>query len=46
MYEGAPFRLTSLMSQKIFDEIVVRIAYTSNNPRVAGYVVESWTVDW
>ena len=32
MYEGAPFRLTSLMSQNCFEEILGSIAYTSNNP--------------
>ena len=32
MYEGAPFRLTSLMSRNHFEEILGSISYTSNNP--------------
>ena len=32
MYEGAPFRLTSLMSRNRIEEILGSIAYTSNNP--------------
>ena len=32
MYEGAPFRLTSLMSQNHFEEILGSIAYTANIP--------------
>ena len=36
MYEGASFRLTSLMSQNCFEEILGSIAYTSNNPPSSG----------
>ena len=32
IYEGAPFRLTSFMSCKHFEEILNCISYTSNNP--------------
>ena len=32
IYEGAPFRLTSFMSQNHFKEILNCISYTLNNP--------------
>ena len=44
MYDGAPFRITSLMSQNCFDEILGSIAYTSNNP--PELLDKFKTVDW
>ena len=42
MYEGAPFRLSSLMTRNWFENILSAMMYTSNEPPV--YVDQFWEV--